>query len=216
MLAGLILLLVSQPPEFAPVDHKVLPKLTAVHEEGPLIFHYDAASLDAPTLKADVQRNLGFFRYLEKAMRMKYRGRIRIFLYKDMLEMQTFTGSKAAAFSTGTSSVHQAHDYDDAHEMVHIFALQIPKGDDHVGPGPLFVEGLATTLQEEDNGIAIDDYTAIAYRIGRIPRLVPLRRTFPEGAPAGVHPYHVAGTFMGFLIDRYGIEKSGYGYRISN
>ena len=44
-------------------------------------------------------------------------------------------------------------------------------------------------------------------RCGRLPPLVALRRTWPQGAPTGVHPYHVAGSFLDFAIQRFGIER---------
>ncbi|MGH7163831.1 MAG: hypothetical protein ACREID_10140, partial [Planctomycetota bacterium] len=194
--------------DLAPGDHEVLKRLAAVKEAPPLLFHYDAAALDEATVAAAVERNLGFFRTLEKEMRMRYEGRIHLFLYRDGAHLKEVTGSDAAAFSRGRRSVHQPHDYDDPHEMVHIFALQIPNGAESVPPDGFFVEGLATALQKEDNAIAIDDYAVAYLRAGRIPRLVELRRSWPQGAAPGVHPYHVAGSFLSFLISELGIEKT--------
>jgi len=56
--------------------------------------------------------------------------------------------------------------------------------------------------------VPIHAWAAAYAKAGALPAsLVDLRRTFPEGCPAGVHPYHVAGSFVGFLIDRHGIAK---------
>ncbi|MHC4342419.1 MAG: family 16 glycoside hydrolase [Planctomycetota bacterium] len=201
------LLLLAQPAELAPGDHPVLKQLTAVEESGLLVFHYDAGKVKGPAVRQAVQRNRGFFRYLEKTLRLRYEGRIHLFLYENAAHLKAVTGVGAPAFSRGTCSIHLPHDYDDAHEMVHIFALQIPKGEESLPPDRFFMDGLATALQLEDNGIAIDDYAALSWRVGRLPRLVDLRRSFPEGSLPGVHPYHVAGSFIGFLIDTFGIEK---------
>jgi hypothetical protein len=201
------LLLLAQPVELTPGDHEALKQLTAVEEAESLVFHYDAGKVDAAALRQAVKRNRGFFRYLETTMRLRYEGRIHLFLYENGEHLKAVTGVGAPAFSRGTCSIHIPHDYDDAHEMVHIFALQIPRGEEFVTPDRFFMDGLATALQREDNGIAIDDYVAISWRAGRLPRLVELRRSFPEGAPPGVHPYHVAGAFMSFLIETFGIEK---------
>jgi len=201
------LLLLAQPAELTPGDHQVLKHLTAVEESDALVFHYDPAKLNAAAVRRAVQRNRGFYRYLEMTMRLRYEGRIHLFLYENGDDLKAVAGVGAPAFSRGTRSIHQPHDYDDAHEMVHIFALQIPKGEESLPPDRFFMDGLATALQIEDNGIVINDYAAVSWRVGRLPRLVDLRRSFPEGSLPGVHPYHVAGSFLSFLIDTFGIEK---------
>ena len=192
--------------ELTPLDQKVLQQLTKTRESQGIVFHYEP-DLPGDAVSAAIRRNVGFRRDLEKAMRLRFEERIHIFLYADAARMKVLTGSEAAALSTGRNSIHQPHDYDDAHEMVHLFALHIPKGEEHVPPEGFFVEGLATALQHEDNGIAIDDYAAIYLQAGRLPRLVELRRSWMQGPGTGVHPYHVAGSWMGFLIERFGIEK---------
>jgi hypothetical protein len=154
-----------------------------------------------------VERNRGFLGDLEKAMEMEYRGRMHVFLHRDIPRLNELTGSPAPAFSNGTSSTHIAHDYDDAHEMVHLFALQIPTDEESVPPDAFFVEGLATALMREDAGTAIDDYAAVYLQVSRMPRLVDLRRNWWKFKEPGVHPYHVAGSFVSFLIDEFGIEK---------
>jgi len=193
-------------PDFTAVDHKALQHLTKTRETPKIIFHY-APDLPGASVKKAVQLNLGFHRGLEKTMRMRYDGRIHVFLYATAEQMRTITGSSAAAFSNGTRSIHQPHDYDDAHEMVHIFALQIPKETLSLPPDGFFVEGLATALQKEDAGIAIDDYAAVYAQAGRLPRLYELRREWMRMSMPGVHTYHVAGSLIGFLIETFGIEK---------
>jgi hypothetical protein len=98
------------------------------------------------------------------------------------------------------------HEFRGVHELTHLFAMQFPRTDDSV-TDPFVVEGLATMLAASDEGVPIHAWAATYARAGRLPDLVALRRTFPEGAPARVHPYHVAGSFLGFLIDRFGIAK---------
>ena len=69
------------------------------------------------------------------------------------------------------------------------------------------MEGIATTLAEVDQDVPIHSWAAVYRSASRLPGLVEFRRSWPNGAPNGVHPYHVAGSFVGYLIERFGIEK---------
>jgi hypothetical protein len=192
------------------VDRRVLVELTGTRETPRATFHWKPGAIDEKALEADVAADLAAFGALEKTLSMKYRGRVHFFLYGDGEEMKRLTGAGGGtvAFSTGTVSVHQPHDFRGVHELVHIFALQFERPPDTSGPDLFTTEGLATWLAESDEGVPIHAWAATYAKAGALPAsLRDLRRTFPEGAGAGVHPYHVAGSFVGFLCERFGLAK---------
>ena len=192
------------------LDRAVIAALTARRETPRAVFHFEPGAFDAAALDAAVKANVGELEALEKTLAMKYRGQVHFFLYRDVPEMTARTGVAAGtvAFSTGTVSVHQAHDFRGCHELVHIFALQFPPHADGSGADGFVVEGLATALAKHDEEILIADWGACHAALGTLPdSLQEFRRRWPEGAKAGVHPYHVAGAFVGWLVEKHGIAK---------
>jgi hypothetical protein len=196
-----------QEGELVELDRKVLVELTAVRETPRVVFHWRPGSIDEKALAQDVEANVAALASLEKTLAMRYRGRVHVFLYADGAELKRLTGSGAVAFSTGTVSVHQPHGFRGVHEFVHIYAMQFDRGPDTAGPDLFTTEGLATWLAESDEGVSIHAWAAAYSRFGKLPAIPDLRSTFPQGAGSRVHPYHVAGSFVGFLVERFGIAK---------
>src|SRR5262249_1518885 len=87
-----------------------------------------------------------------------------------------------------------------------VFAVQFPRGE-HSETDLFATEGLATALAESDQDVPIRSWAAVYRRARRLPDVQELRKSFPEGAPPHVHPYHVAGAFLAYLIERYGLER---------
>jgi hypothetical protein len=190
------------------LDRTVLASLTGTRESGALVFHYRPGDLTPEQLEEDVAANVAYFHELEGKLDMSYAGRIHVFLYKDKADMRATTEGEAdIAFSTGTVSVHQLHDFRGVHELTHIFALQFPGNADGAGPDLFLTEGLATAMAESDQGVDVDAWAAMYLRLDRLPELSALRCDFMGTAPKHVHPYHVAASFVKSLIDRFGIEK---------
>ncbi len=192
--------------ELTSLDHEILKQLSAVKETPKIIFHYRPGDLDDQSLAKVVKANVEKFEECESLLRMKYKGRVHIFLYRDVADLQKTTGTGAVAFSTGTVSVHQAIEFNSVHEFTHIFALQFPNDEDKVTDN-FAVEGLATILAKHDENVPIHSWAAVYQSASRLPNLVELRRSWPGGAPPRVHVYHVAGSFVGYLIEEFGIEK---------
>jgi hypothetical protein len=190
------------------VDRQVLAELSAVATSGAIVAHHRPGDLDPETLAEDLAANVAAVEELQRKLDMAYAGREHVFLYRDGEDMATTTGSGAdIAFSTGTVSVHQVHDFRGVHELTHIFALQFPQVQDAGGPDRFTTEGLATAMAESDQGVPVHAWAATYLRAARLPELPGLRGTFPEGAPSGVHPYHVAGSFLAYLVERFGIGR---------
>lgn len=197
----------AQDPALTDLDRKVLVELTASRETPKATFHWRPGALDEKVVAEDVAANVAALNGLEKTLDLRYRGRVHVFLYADGAELKRLTDSDAVAFSTGTVSVHQPHDFRGVHEFVHIYALQFERAPDTAGPDLFTTEGLATWLAESDENVPIHAWAAADAKAGMVPSLLDLRRTFPSGVAAGVHPYHVAGSFIGFLLERYGLAK---------
>lgn len=194
------------------LDRRLARQLTGRHETARVRVHYDPDAIDErrrDAAVADIEANLAD---LEELFAQRFDGRVLAFLYADVADLRRRTGAAGGtvAFSTGTHSLHQAHDFRGPHELTHLLALQFPRDEDSYED--LFVvEGLATALARVDRDVDVHDWATVYLRVGRMPDLLALRATFPEGAPQGVHPYHVAGSFVGWLIERFGIEKvKGY------
>ncbi len=198
----------SQDEALTDLDRRVLQELSAARETPRAVFHWHPGA-DPKQIEADIEANVAALAALEKTLEMRYRGRAHVFLHANVEEMKRLTsvGDGVVAFSTGTVSVHQPRDFRGVHEFVHIYALQFERPEDSAGPDLFAVEGLATWLAESDEGVPIHAWAAAYLKAGVLPRLIDLRRTFPEGAPGGVHPYHVAGSFVGFLLERFGMTK---------
>ncbi len=188
------------------IGAEILNELTGVKETPNIVFHYRPGDVDEKTIAKVIKGNLDRFAECEQLLKMDYKGRIHVCLYRDMEDLQKTTGVDAAAFATGKVSVHQPMDFDSVHELVHIFALQFPKDKDET-TDMFVVEGLATILAGTDEGIPIHSWVSVFKSAGKLPELIPFRKTWPDGAPRGVHAYYPPASFMGFLIDQYGIEK---------
>ena len=188
------------------VDRSVMKELTGVNETPLIVFHYRPEDITEERLAETVKINLARFAECEKLLKMELNGRVHIFLYRDMEDLQKTTGFEVGGFATGTHSIHQPLDFDSVHELVHIFSLQFPSDEDEVTE-LFFVEGLATMLAVEDDGVPIHTWAAVFKSVGKLPDLIPYRKTWPEGTPDGVHPYYVPASFVGYLIEEYGITK---------
>jgi hypothetical protein len=193
-------------PLLTDLDRRVLKDLTGERTIDQVVLHYRPEDLTPEQLEQCAHENARSFRELEKLLDMRYSGTVHIFLYRDGADLKQRTGSDAVAFSTGTVSVHQPRDFVSVHELCHIFALQFPRVPD--GVSDIFVvEGLATMLAEHDQNVPIHAWVAAYARARRLPPLWEFRWKWPDMTPPGVHPYHVAGSFVGFLIERFGIAK---------
>ncbi len=191
---------------FTDLDRRVLQELTAQHRAGQVVLHYRAEHLTAEQLDAAAEANAGAFRDLERLLEMKYEGDIHIFLYRDRGDLKERTQADAIAFGTGTRSIHQSHDFRGPHELCHIFAVQFPHGPDSF-TDPFVVEGLATAVAESDQNVPIHSWATVYARARRLPPLWQFRWRWMENTPPGVHPYHVAASFVGYLIETHGIAK---------
>jgi hypothetical protein len=205
--AILLALLFLQNGDLTDLDREVLKTLKETRAAGSLVLHYSADQVTKEQVDAAAKTNAASFAKLQDLLKMQYKGSIHLFLYPGADELKQATRQEAPAFSNGTRSIHQPHDFSNVHEMCHIFALQFPRGPASTEPETFFVEGLATILDRTDAGADIDSWVFVYDQLGQIQDLVSYRRTWPKGTFPSVHPYYIPASFTGFLIDRFGIEK---------
>lgn len=189
-------------------DQKIANELGALREVDNLTFHFDSKELSEADVDKAIEANRGYYAQVKKTLGLEPPERVHVFLYADAAQMRKATGrpEQVAAYSSG-HSVHEPWDYDDCHEFVHVFAQHLPKDEDSTPPEGFFVEGLATAIQAQDQGVPMSTWCAVYARYGRAPSLVTLRRDWPKGVASGVHPYHLAGSFHEYLIEKHGIAK---------
>ena len=192
--------------ELTDLDREVLAVLTETVEEGPLVFHHEPGAIAAAVLAEDVTANRAAFDELVTQLEMPFAGRVHLFLYHDQAQVEELTGVETFAFATGTRSLHQVRDFRGTHELAHLFAGQFPGAGEGFSD-PFVVEGLATGLTDFESGAPLHAWCATYAKFARLPSLWELRTAFPEGAAPGVHPYHVAGSFVRYLIERFGIAR---------
>lgn len=202
----LLALLPSAGDGLTGLDQDMLEVLTDSTRADALVFHYAPGSIAPEVLAEDVRANVAAFHELEELLGMQFGGPVDVFLYEDVEDIEERTGAGTYAFSVGERSVHQVRDFRGTHELVHLFATQFAWPPDGFADG-FVVEGLATGVTEFESGAPLHAWCAAYAKFGRLPALWDLRGTFPEGVEDGVHPYHIAGSFVRFAIERFGIER---------
>src|SRR5262245_4461351 len=155
-------------PRATDVDRRMMAELSGRHTTKRARLHWDPATVtDAQRDAAAADVEAGFAT-LERIFAQRYQGTILVFRYADVADLQKRTGTGAVAFSTGTVSLHMAHDFRGVHELTHLFAMQFPTSEDAVSD--LFVvEGLATMLAESDQNVPIHAWAATYLKTGRLP-----------------------------------------------
>lgn len=185
-----------------------------VHEARRVVVRYRPGSRAAASVERTAAAAERDHARIHELLDVKPEGRVQLWIYDDVAELLTLTGTAGnAGFSSGDAS-HVPYDADPTrfHEMVHVIALRsIPKSGDE--PRSLFfAEGLANALLEHVHGVHVHA-PAKLYRMRK--QLPPLAEM--AGAPdfyawqaarPGFNGYDVAASWMRFLIDTHGIAKT--------
>ena len=206
--ALLLVLTVAGDPGLTDLDRRVEASLSAIHEEGPVVVHYDPAALSEGWAAKEGRRALDALRLLEARLDVPWEGRAHVFLHRDEESFRAATGAPAAwgAFASGPRSLHLPRGAPVVHEMTHLVAHRIP-GCEGRDPGGFLREGLAAAMEGEDRSIPVASWAAVYARLGILPAPGELRARWPEGEPRGPHPYHVAGAYVAWLLETRGAAK---------
>ncbi|MFO1076255.1 MAG: hypothetical protein U1E73_00850 [Planctomycetota bacterium] len=190
----------------------VLAALTGVEHTAHFEVHYRPGS----RAEAAVDRVLALVeddlaRILKEVGLERFDHVIRLYLYDDVAELQRLTGVPSGGHSTTLES-HLPCDNDQTrvHELVHVVAEQF---EEH-GSEPrnlFFAEGLANAVLRFVSGVSVDAVAAFYHRRGRLPAMAEIQAlddfySWLSQRP-GFNGYDVAGSWMRYLLDRYGAER---------
>jgi multiple sugar transport system substrate-binding protein len=156
---------------------------------------------------------------LETKLKMKYRGKIEVFVYRDAKELQFITGSSSDGYSTGNIT-HIPVGILPQHELTHILAGQWNSDENRKVPADpdggsvkkseylFLVEGLADAMTRMGRvGVPISDWMWFYDKVGAIPPLFVVRADFPRIEEGGMSSYWVAGSFIEMLMEHYGLVR---------
>jgi hypothetical protein len=125
---------------------------------------------------------------------------VRLFVYQHAADVAAATGVYAGGVTlTGVGQIHSTP-YRLKHELVHLVASRL--GGD---PGPFFQEGLAVAIGDggrHNDGRRVDD---VARRLVRGSSVRELIEGFAAADPQ--ETYALAGSFVGFLLQRHGAQQ---------
>lgn len=141
-------------------------------------------------------------------------GSLKLYLYDDLEELARVTGVKGTGgYSAGDAS-HIPFDNDQTryHEMVHIVAFNLLPKVGKEKRNLFFAEGLANACLEFVHGVPVHAVAKYYRSKGVLPSLQemtgPLDFYAWLRARAGFNAYDVAGSYMRFLLDRYGPART--------
>ncbi|MBX3008282.1 MAG: hypothetical protein KF816_09670 [Melioribacteraceae bacterium] len=160
-----------------------------------------------------------YYESLLNEIKFKRRDVIRSYIYKDIYEKEKLFGSRNAnvakpwlretyvSFETLESSLR--------HELVHIILSEF--GNPIFGVtsdlNPAVIEGYAMAFDESDDITSIHQLSFLAKKSGYNQKLTELFESFNFfGTYSGIS-YITAGSFIKFLVEKYGTERVIAGYR---
>jgi hypothetical protein len=206
------------PDEYA---RRAMKRLTRTISTPLFVCHYNPRALTYAEISGCLGRHVNALRHLERRMMMVFRGKQRLFLYKDAVELQRTTGAEryVGAFATGFG-LHVQVGMPPHHELAHILCLTwnapgnrpvVPEGHKvwkyDTPLDKIATEGLADALSPDLSwGRSGREWAGFYVRLGAKLDLARIIRRFPE-IDDGLDGYLMAGALVAYLIDRYGIPK---------
>jgi len=174
------------------------------YESKHFLFHCDPKSPLAGRIRGHADMYDKIFEEISQVLGVQLNEKIRVYLYASHEAFSRESGESlyVGRVSRRLMEIHESPFVPPGHEMAHLLA-------DHIGPVypeyPLLTEGLAVYFEGSDrqkklHGIAKD------YLLRKeLTSLEPLKDRFRDLKPAMTYP--VAGSFVKYLIDTYGLEK---------
>jgi hypothetical protein len=162
-----------------------------------LTLRYPKDSPRAATMKQYGEKLDRAFESVLEQLGVDYTDRITMYIYRDAFQGKKLTGRELDFANPEGRSVHQGPNSTLSHELTHCIALQI--GTAQTG---LLGEGIAVWLNG-DTPSGHHDRAAKLLASGELPSMKDLLEKFRDQA----NGYPAAGSFCGYLIETYGIEK---------
>jgi len=141
-------------------------------------------------------------------------GSFELHLYDSVEELTKITGVKGSAgFSSGNAShIPFGNDQTRYHEMVHIVAYNLLEKSGEEARNLFFAEGLANACLEFVHGVPVHAVAKYYRDLKVLPSLAEMTRPLDFyawlRARSSFNAYDVAGSYMLFLLQEYGAEKT--------
>jgi len=167
------------------------------HETRHLLLRYSPDNPRAKEIESYGDKLDQTFEDIVKRLAVEYSDRITVYIYRDGDEGKKLTGRELDFSAPEDKTVHQTANSTLGHEMVHCVALKI--GYAQTG---LLGEGIAVYL----NGAPPEEHHKRAANLvakGALPTQKQLLEEFRNQA----NGYAAAGSFCGYLVETFGIEK---------
>jgi hypothetical protein len=141
---------------------------------------------------------------VERILGQRFAGRLAYYHYECPEEIAFATGRYADGVTFGDLAEVHAVDKVTDHELVHALAWQLGN------PGSFFHEGLAVALGDRGKWWGRDVNKAARKAAGKAGLSALIARFNPAEPGDG---YYVAGSFVSWLVERYGVERVGEFFR---
>jgi hypothetical protein len=162
-----------------------------------LVYSRPDQGVDAARLERSLSR-------VERLLGQRFAGRLVYYHHSQREEVASATGRDADGVTfADLPEVHAVEKVTD-HELVHAVAWQLGN------PGSFFQEGLAVTIGDRGRWWGRDVNKAARKVAGKTPLSALVARFDPAEPGEG---YYVAGSFVSWLVERYGIERVGEFFR---
>jgi RNA polymerase sigma-70 factor (ECF subfamily) len=176
------------------------------HETKHLLLRYSKDNPRSPEIKAYGEKLDQAFEHIVQELGVEYPDRITVYIYRDAQQGKNLTGRELDFSSPEDKVVHQRANSTLGHEMTHCVALKLG-----YAQSGILGEGIAVYL----NGDTPEDHHKRAAQLlaeGELPAMKDLLADFRNQKNA----YPAAGSFCGYLIETFGMEKFKRLYPLSN
>ena|GEM_PF-3562466 len=209
------------------LDRSSIEKILSLREHNErLDIRFDASFTEEQTKNFLIESEL-HYQQLQKFFNTKLSKPIRVFVYRNVDQKRSLMGAYRTQIARpwqneihihGTSIPHPVL----RHELAHIFAANFAKGPFKVpSQAGIFinmgiVEGTAVAADWPTDRMTVHQWARAMREEKRAPN--PANLLSPQGfwAQSAARAYTIAGSFLRFLIDTYGIEKFKTLYRSNN
>ncbi|MGE5432401.1 MAG: tetratricopeptide repeat protein [Syntrophomonadaceae bacterium] len=174
--------------------------------------YYDS-KIDLSAVKNIILHNEYYFERIADELKVKPSQKVTIFLFYDSAQKKNLMGSANA--DVAKPWLYQLYinysNYETTlqHEIVHCISSEFGVTPFKISHGfnPSLLEGLAVALEDDYNEHTIHYMAALAYNNNFRPPIEKLFEGFNFFGELSSLSYIYSGSFIRFLIDRYGVEK---------
>jgi len=207
---------------------RISERLSKTYETDHIVLHYAADSPVAAHISRIAEDHEWFFHQISTILSHTPTWKVQSYIYADPTQMEEATGAEGYIFTQPWH--HEIHiPYDNRadgverdtlkHEMVHLIMGDFGDPILHVNLNRGILEGTAVAIADDlFRGPGFQDTAAAARESGHLtPATILFSQSgFGFGDASISKSYKLSGSFIGFLIDRYGVGKMEALYRTSD